>query len=289
MDARRDLMILGVTAMLAAPTSAWAATGAAMAPIPNPAPRAAAASGPSAILGANTGSRTPSRSDRFQGGLQVFDYAPGRVYEIWTAPLRVTTLNLAPGESVMALAAGDTLRWQIAETASGDGEARRAHVLVKPLARGLETNLVLTTTARLYLIALRSAGPATANAAVAWSPPSRPEAPVAPTPAAPAPAATPERLDTAYRIRPRGGRPAWTPDAVMSDGVRTFILLPPRSTSLGAPTLFLLSADGEAAMVNYRQAGDVFVVDRVIERAELRASDPRAGRVRIERRSEAVR
>lgn len=278
MDARRHLKSASLAVALAVQASAGASaepSTQAMAPIPNP---GAAPAGRSAIAEANRAARATSRPERFAGGQQVFDYVPGRIYEVWTAPLRVTTISLSPGESVMTLAAGDTLRWQIAQAASGEGAAQQAHVLIKPLTRGLDTNLVLTTTARVYLIALRSAGPAAFNTAVAWTPLRSPPAPLAPS-APPPPQA--ERLDSAFRIEVRGRRPAWTPQAILSDGVRTLIVFPKDLAGLEAPALFSLSTSGAAEMVNYRQAGDVFIVDRVLERAELRTGDGRRPVVRI--------
>ncbi|WP_263973031.1 TrbG/VirB9 family P-type conjugative transfer protein [Brevundimonas goettingensis] len=82
--------------------------------------------------------------------------------------MRVTTLSLAPGETLVSKAAGDTVRWQIGEAASGSGEGRITHVLLKPLERGLETNLILTTNRRVYLIDLKSGGADAFNAAIAW-------------------------------------------------------------------------------------------------------------------------
>ena len=77
---------------------------------PRPMP---ALTGRPAIAAANSAANAPSRSDSFQGGMQVFAWSPGRVYEVWTAPLRVTTLTLGEGETRIAKAAGDTVRWQI--------------------------------------------------------------------------------------------------------------------------------------------------------------------------------
>jgi type IV secretion system protein VirB9 len=128
----------------------------------------ARAAGPPAIAAANRRARAPSSAAGFVGGMQVFRYEPGRIYEVWTAPLRVTVLSLPPGETVISKAAGDTVRWQIGETTSGDGPGRQTHVVLKPLETGLETNLVLSTSARLYLVQLRSGQPGAFNAAVAW-------------------------------------------------------------------------------------------------------------------------
>lgn len=241
--------------------------------------------GPSAIAAANSQAREASRADSFVGGMQIFSYAPGRVFEVWTAPLRVTTLTLGPGETVTAKAAGDTVRWQIGETTSGAGPSQRAHVLIKPLERNLETNLVLTTNQRVYLVQLKSGAPESFNAAVAWDLGAL--APPAPAAAAEStrvadPIVTPAGpLDAGYRIDPRGRRPRWTPTAAMTDGVRTFITFPPGLQADEAPALFVIAPDGEAQMVNYRQQGGLIVVDRVFDRAELRLGDRRPQVVRI--------
>lgn len=248
---------------------------------------ALALTGRPAIAAANSAANAPSRSDSFQGGMQVFAWSPGRVFEVWTAPLRVTTLTLGEGETLIAKAAGDTVRWQIGEAASGEGARRRTHVMLKPLERGLETNLVLTTNQRVYLIDLRSGGPDAFNAAVAWDAPAAPGLPMSLDPVetrVPYPVATPEGpLDARYRLEPQGRRPRWTPSAVFNDGRRTFIAFAPDLQVDEAPALFVIAPDGESQLVNYRQAGGLFIVDRVLDRAELRLGDRRPQIVRIRR------
>ena len=241
--------------------------------------------GRAAIARANQAARAPSRADGLVGGVQVFAWSPGRVFEIWTAPLRVTTLTLGEGETLVSKAAGDTVRWQIGEVASGTGAARRTHVLLKPLERGLETNLVLTTDRRVYLLDLKSGAADAFNAAVAWDDAGQAGKVAEPeTPARVDPVATPQGpLDARYRIEPLGRRARWTPTSVFNDGRRTFIAF---STDLQvdeAPVLFVVAPDGEAQMVNYRQQGGLFVVDRLFDRAELRLGDRRPQVVRIRR------
>jgi P-type conjugative transfer protein TrbG len=259
-------------------------------------PEGAAVPGPvsegrAAIVSANAAASAPSRSDAFVGGMQVFAWSPGRVFEVWAAPLRVTTLTLGVGETLVTKAAGDTVRWQIGEASSGDGRERRTHVLLKPLERGLETNLVLTTNRRVYLIDLKSGTPEGFNAAVSWDPPAGPDAD---EPAASVEAARDERvadpvvmpqgpLDARYRLVPEGRRPRWIPTTVFNDGRRTFIAFDPDLQVDEAPALFVIGPDGEAQLVNYRQAGGLFIVDRVFDRAELRLGDRRPQVVRIHR------
>jgi type IV secretion system protein VirB9 len=291
-----------------AETSVARRTFAVMAPIPNPPgpgtqakPRTVSNrsvspsnGGPEAIAAANRHARARSQADGFLGGVQVFAYDPSRIYEVWTAPLRVTVLTLPPGEGVTAVAAGDTVRWQIGETQSGDGADRRAHVLVKPLEAGLETNLVLTTSRGVYLLQLRSGGPQAFNAAVAWDvsaalprPPPGPEASGPPLAQA---VAEPEGpLDARYAVSPTGRRsPPWTPTAVMTDGVRTYLALAPRAAARESPALFAVDPAGRAQMVNYRQRNGLLVVDRVLERAELRLGGRKGQVVRIRRRGEGA-
>lgn len=260
-------------------------------PEPPPSVRPSSATGREAIAAANVAARAASRSDDFVGGVQVFAWSPGRVFEVWTAPLRVTTLTLAPGETLQSKAAGDTVRWQIGEASSGSGADARTHVMLKPLERGLETNLILTTSKRVYLIDLKSGAPDAFNAAVAWdagAPSAEMSAVSAPRTLAearvPDPVVMPEGpIDGRYRIEPQGRRARWTPTAVFNDGVRTFITLDPDVQIDEAPVLFVVAADGETQMVNYRQVGGLFVVDRVFDRAELRLGDRHPQIVRIRR------
>lgn len=280
-----------------------------MAPIPDPPPRGRArkataprpgaraevgralalVSGPAAIGDANQRARETSRAAAFVGGVQVFAYDPGRIYEVWTAPLRVTTLTLGPGESVLSMAAGDTVRWQIGQTVSGDGAAQRAHVMIKPLEQGLETNLVLATSQRVYFVQLRSGSPRTFNAAVAWdigAVLTTVGAPV-PEPARPDPVVSPAGpLDARFRIEAGRRPPPWTPLAVMTDGARTFLRFPESLGSTEAPGLFVLGPGGERRLVNYRQQGGLWVVDQVLDSAELRIGDARGEAVRIIRQGE---
>ncbi|MBA4011005.1 MAG: conjugal transfer protein TrbG [Phenylobacterium sp.] len=245
----------------------------------------AAPQGASAVAKANRAALEPSRPDRFTGGEQVFSYAPGRLYEIWTAPLRVTTLSLGRGEDVASIAAGDTVRWQIAETRSGSGADQRTHILIKPFERGLATNLVIATNRRVYLVMLRSGAEGDFNLAASWTP--EPPAPPPPPPAASPPTpAEPQILASAFKITARGPRPPWTPTAVMTDGARTYVALPSGATTGEAPTLSVLGPDGEPKLVNQRQRGSLLIVDGVIDRAELRLGKQRP--VQIVRLPEAA-
>lgn len=211
---------------------------------------------------------------------RVFAYEADRVYEVVTAPLRVTVVTLAPGETVVSRASGDTLRWQIGETRSGSDATERVHVLLKPLERGLATNLVLATSGRLYLLALRSGAPDAFDQTVSWTyaPELSADEPMPPRP-----------MDGRYRITPQGRAPRWTPLAVLTDGARTEIIFPGDLASGEAPVLIGRQADGSPRLLTYRQAGNRYLVDEVIEDGELRLGGRQPRVVRIRRLTGAPR
>jgi type IV secretion system protein TrbG len=250
-------------------------------------------SGPAAIRAANAEALAPSRADSFMNAAQVFPYETGRVFEIWTAPLRITTISLEPGETITNKAAGDTERWMIGDTTSGAGTGLQTHILVKPFKAGIATNMVITTNRRVYLLSLRAAEAADAfNSAVTWTHPQAlpSSAPTQMTEAGfpiglpSGPKAAIETFNQNYRIKAGWRRPPWTPISVSDDGRQTFITFPESLGSSEAPPLFVIGDTGEAQLVNWRKQGNVYVVDRLFDKAELRLGDANPRVVKIERK-----
>lgn len=227
------------------------------------------------------------RAKGYVNAVQVYPYAEGLLYRLYTAPGRVTDIALQAGETLVDVAAGDTARWTVGDTTSGSGEGRRTHVLVKPFAAGLKTNLVITTDRRVYHLALVST-PATAMAAVSWHYPEgellalrrgveQPEA------STPADGLRLDDLNFDYKVS--GDRPPWRPLRAFDDGRQTYIEFPATLATGEAPPLFLLGPKGEATLVNYRVNGRFYIVDRLFENAELRLGRKKQIIVRITRRS----
>lgn len=203
------------------------------------------------------------------GALHEFAYERGALYAIQASPQRITDIALEPGEALLSVSAGDTTRWIVGDAQSGSGANAQAHVLVKPNASGLSTNLVIMTDRRVYHVELKSiTGPA--MAAVSWRYPkemmlaNNPPPPPIP---APPPAFTPESLNLRYRID--GDKPDWRPLSAFDDGQQVFIEMPEKIRTMEAPPLFVIGDDG-AELVNYRVQGKYYVVDRLFTKAELR-------------------
>jgi type IV secretion system protein VirB9 len=225
----------------------------------------------------------PAR-DGFINAVQVYPYSEGTLYRLFAAPEHVTDIALQPGEALGAVAAGDTVRWVIGDTPSGSGETKRTHVLVKPVRAGLTTNLVITTDRRVYHLTLMSTA-RSPMIALSWSYPGDQmmalNRPANGRPAMITPGVPVDGINFNYRIG--GAKPAWRPLRVFDDGRQTFIEFP-GSLSVGeAPPLFLTDQRGESQLVNYRQTGRYYVVDRLFSSAELRLGTKRQTVVRIER------
>jgi len=222
----------------------------------------------------------------FVNAVQVYPWSEGALYRLFTAPGLVSDIALQPGEGLVSVATGDTTRWVIGDTTSGAGAARRTHILVKPIAQGLRTNLVITTDRRVYLLALESAS-GQGMAAISWTYP-QDELIALKSAEAPALAAAPvaegvavDRLNFNYRIE--GDRVSWTPVRAFDDGMRTFIEFPPSIGTGEIPPLFVIGSSGRAELVNYRQSGRYYVVDRLFSAAELRIGEKHQLVVRIVR------
>ena len=228
----------------------------------------------------------------FLNAVQVYPFADGAIYHVITAPERVTDIALQAGETLVAVASGDTVRWVIGDTTSGSGTEKRTHVLVKPFSAGLATNLVITTYRRSYHIALTSVSK-TAMAALSWTYPQ--DALIAlKRAAAEAQAAQPvaagidvDQLHFNYAVS--GDKPAWRPLRAFDDGRQTFIEFPATLGVGEAPPIFLLDRKGEAQLVNYRVKGRFYVVDRIFDVAELRLGTKHQQIVRISRVADGAR
>jgi type IV secretion system protein VirB9 len=228
--------------------------------------------------------------DFYVGAVQIYPWTDGAIYRLYTAPERVSDIALQPGETLVSVAAGDTARWVIGDTSSGAGAARRTHVLVKPSAPRLATNLVIATDRRMYHVDLDSSGKP-AMAGIAWTYPDDGLLALRGRPAMPdvsvAAGIAVEALNFNYRID--GDDPPWRPLRAFDDGRQVFIEFPPSLAQGEAPPLFVTGERGRSELVNYRVRGRYYVVDRLFAAAELRLGERRQQVVRIVRQNSAPR
>jgi P-type conjugative transfer protein TrbG len=260
-----------------------------------PAPSAATKTRPSALqLAADANhkaSQAPDRSDYFNAIVQ-YSYEPGTLYQVYAQPMRITDVALEPGEKILGQpASGDVVRWLLALGKSMDrGGVEQWHVYLKPTRPDLETNLAINTDRRSYLLELHSYE-STYMAAIVWRYPqdelARLQAQASELAAAQknaAPVAGVDALNFNYTIQVVSGTPSWTPVQVFDDGRRTFLRFPAAMVLREAPALFVLR-DSQTQLVNYRVKNDTYVIDRLIDAAELRVGQKDQEIVRIVRAS----
>lgn len=252
-------------------------------------PKGKALPAKAAVDAANRAALKKPGKDGYVNAVQVYPYVEGALYQLYAAPERVSDIALQPGENLVSVAAGDTVRWIVGDTTSGAGTDRRTHILVKPTAAGIKTNLIITTDRRSYHLQME-ATQRTAMAALSWTYPADQLLAIKRAGDA-AQARSPiaegldiDRLYFGYEIS--GDNPSWRPVRVFDDGVQIFIAFPATIAHDEAPPLFVTGAKGEAQLVNYRMRGNYYIVDRLFETAELRLGTKPQSVVRITRKAD---
>lgn len=235
---------------------------------------------------ANAQARVAPTREGYVNAIQVWPFADGALYQVYAAVGRVTVISLQPGEELVTVAAGDTVRWIVGDTSSGSGADLRVNVLVKPIRSGLKTNLVITTSRRTYLLELTSTEK-TWMASVSWEYP-KDKMLALQRQAQAASAAAPvdsglslEKIRFRYAIS--GGMPPWKPLRAFDDGEEVYIQFPPGIAQGELPPLFVIGAQGDGQLVNYRFRSPYYIVDRLFGAAELRLGGDKSDVVRIER------
>lgn len=235
---------------------------------------------------ANAEARVAPSLEGYVNAIQVWPYTDGALYQLYAAPGRVTVVALQPGEELVTIAAGDTVRWVVGDTASGTGDEQRVNVLVKPVRSGLRTNLVITTSRRTYLLELTSTEKAW-MASVSWDYP-KDRMMALQRQSEMVQAATPvdtglslEKIRFRYDIS--GSNPPWRPKLAFDDGEKVYIQFPAGIAQGELPPLFVVGAQGDGQLVNYRFRPPYYIVDRLFGAAELRLGGDKGDVVRIER------
>jgi type IV secretion system protein VirB9 len=180
-------------------------------------------------------------------------------------------VELESGERLVALGSGDS--------AAVDVAAEGSHVLLKPKATHVATNLTLVSSRRVYRFDYRAidAAPSSSTAifALKFQYPVAPAAGMRPFASStttttlptngvvePVPPSRPVNADYWYC-----GTPWLQPAAVTDDGVQTRLTFAARGEW---PAIFVANADGSESLVNFHAEGTTAVVHRVAPRFVLR-------------------
>ena len=244
---------------------------------------------------ANKEARLHPTQEGYFNAVQVYDYIPGALYQLWGAPNHLTLVMFKPGEEIISVLAGDTHRWEVERTfAVEEGKARQI-LAIKPRRREQHTTMTVTTNIGVYIFELHSYQH-TYMASIAFNHPSsvlelyeeqyaaglEQAARGGKGSAQDTSAALEvslEDLEDSYRfiVKDRKNPPRWAPRRVFHDGRRTFIDFGREIGDRELPVLFVLGSDKSAHLTNYTVQGRYLIVGQVLERAMLRLGD-RSGR-----------
>jgi type IV secretion system protein VirB9 len=215
----------------------------------------------------------PEQQD-YHGGAVQYNYVPNHIYQVFCAPLELTTIILEPGESIVnAPAAGDTSNFMVATSFSVEEGQQRQQVLVKAVYPGKNTTMSVNTSKRSYFFHLISYDKI-------WMPLVSFSYPLELAEQMKRDSQESQNrvllynrisdLDFRYTIVPHSvSRPHWMPDRVFNDGRKTYISFPSASRASYAPVLFEVNSKGEHILVNYRVVSTYYIVDRVLMHFEL--------------------
>ena len=222
-------------------------------------------------------------------GKVVYIYGQGMPVLV-CAPLRVCAIELEAGEHLQSQPQiGDSRRWEITPVLSGSGLDETPVLIVKPIEAGLETDLIVPTDRRTYVIRLVS-DPTRFVSRLAFQYPDEDRAKWADFEARQneakrnAESIAEERrandkkdgvlpmgenaVDRLYLDYKMTGDEHLRPDHVFDDGQHTYLIYPNDGRFRELPTL-LLVVNGKTELVNFRVDGSRYIVDRLFDKAVL--------------------
>jgi type IV secretion system protein TrbG len=201
--------------------------------------------------------------------------------EVICAPLRVCVIELQAGEKIQgAPQVGDAVRWNITPATMGEGAGLTELIVIKPVQTGLDTNLVVPTSRRMYYLRLvskpteyvaRVAFTYPEDAQIAWQKHTmaqqQREQRIDATRVV---EMAPNAIDTLYfEYFIEGNDDELKPARVFDDGQKTYIQMPARTQFRELPVLMMTGPEGKPEIINYRVQGTMYVVDRLFDRGAL--------------------
>ncbi len=231
------------------------------------------------VLDANKAAKIEPSKAGYINAIQNYPFVKGALFQLYAAVNQVSDIALERGEKLVSVSAGDTVRWVVGDTKSGDGNLAQVHILIKPIASDLTTNLVIATDRRTYHLEMHSTEK-TYMASVSWSYPysdlialqKRNGAAIKASKIVIDNGLKLDRLKFRYTIT---GKAPWKPIRAFDDGKKVYIQFPSGLSQGEAPPLFVIGSNNQPALVNYRVRDNYYIVDRLFAAAELRlGTDP---------------
>lgn len=196
----------------------------------------------------------------------VFRYAPDQLYKIYCRTGFLTDIALHEGETVKFVGGGDTSAWAINSSTVG----KVPHIYIKPIVETSTTNVIITTDRRSYQLIVCTSD--WYNPMVRWTYGAEAAAEAFRRQQidemnVEANAVSVADLHFGYRVKAVGN--VEKPDMVFDDGKKTIIQIKRKNGRI--PALFIRERGHKSlTLTNFKLKGDKFVLDQVIDYAELR-------------------
>ena len=229
----------------------------------------------------NTVSYTQDASNAQGNSTMTFSYAPDQLYKIYCRTGYLTDIELKKGEQISFIGGGDTSSWAVNKTMVADVP----HIYVKPVVQSSTTNMIITTNKRSYQLILTVSD--WYNPMVRWSygledlqTTILQNAKDEQTITANMSVTGVDKLNFSYKVSVKGND-SYKPEMVFDDGEKTFVRMNKGVKRL--PALFIREpGKKDLSLVNFKTKDNCYVIDRIIDRAELRFGETDI--VKIERK-----
>jgi type IV secretion system protein VirB9 len=229
----------------------------------------------------------------YTNGIMYYSWDDSFIYEIHTQPLRITDVELQPGEEVLEMPIlSETTTWEIAAGVSKKNGLDVQHFFIKPSKAELSSSFVIITNKRVYHLLMKSFNPPTGKnpelymSVVRWRYPA--DAPFnikqsetgysggvsgalgangVNTLSSGAVSVDPRFLSFDYKMNYSiFKKPLWLPRRVYDDGRKTYVLMDEKVLHSSSPVLFNKNNE----RINYRVQENLIIIDELIEKVTLR-------------------
>ena len=201
--------------------------------------------------------------------VHIINYQPDQVYKYTGFYRYASEIDFAPDEEIKTISMGDSTAWML--------NPAGFRLFLKPVEQDATTNMTLITDKHVYMFELHAretddiddkdmvfitrfiypddgSGSSSSGATVSHF-----------LDSVPSPEEEPGRYNTKYSI---SGSELIAPIRIFDDGQFTYFQF--RNKNSDIPAFYMVDAQGNEAIVNYRTRGDYIVVERVVKKFTLR-------------------
>ena len=202
----------------------------------------------------------------------TYFYNENDSYNIATRAGYITTIILNPDEDIIHAEIGDATRWSVQTYYAGTSRGMSPAISIKPFIPELKTNLVISTTKRMYNLVLEAKVNSYAPV-ISFEYPKEIEIAKQKERNLKAQETKVNVNNLNFEYTWNKNKETWSPVQIFDDGEQTFIVMGEKVKATELPILFIKDEQtGEGASVRHRYDPETryYTVDRLFKQATLR-------------------